>query len=165
MKQLILLNLVSLGLFGQFDNTMQLEPGASGPSATLESVSWLRGEWAGEGLGGYCEEVWTSAQGGSMLGTFRVIKEDKMMFSEFMEIAAVDASILLRLKHFGNDFTGWEEKDRYVEFKLVKIDGNTIYFNGLTYRRTGTRTMEVYVVLNSGNTSKEAKFSYKRAGP
>lgn len=165
MKILILLNLIPLGLLAQTANTIQLEPDASSPPATLESVSWLRGEWVGEGLGGLCEEVWSSARGGSMLGTFRVIKENKLVFSEFMEFAKVDRSILLRLKHFSNDFKGWEEKEKYIEFKLVKIDGDNIFFDGLTYRKTGENTMVVYVVIDSGGISQEAEFSYTRASP
>lgn len=165
MKKLLIINLLSLSISAQDLNTVQLEPGARSPAATLEAISWLRGEWTGTGLGGFCEEVWTSARGGSMLGTFRVIKEDKPVFSEFMEIVEADGSILLRLKHFGNDFTGWEEKDKYVEFKLVKIEGDSIYFDGLTYRKTGENSMIVYVVLSSGGTSQEAKFSYTKAGP
>jgi hypothetical protein len=165
MKKLLIINLLSLSISGQDLNTMQLEPGASSPAATLEVMSWLRGEWAGAGLGGYCEEVWTSARGGSMLGTFRVIKEDKPVFSELMEIVEAGGSILLRLKHFGNDFTGWEERDKYIEFRLVKIEGDSIYFDGLTYRRTGENSMMVYVVLNTGDTSREAEFSYTKAEP
>jgi len=52
MKQLVLLNLISCSLFGQFTNTMQLEENAASPAATLEIMNWLRGEWVGEGLGG-----------------------------------------------------------------------------------------------------------------
>ncbi len=165
LKQIALLNFFSLGLLGQFDNTLQLETGAGSPPASLESMAWVQGEWVGEGLGGLCEEVWSSARGGSMLGIFRLIKDEKLLFSEYMELVAVDGTISLRLKHFGNDFVGWEEKDRHVAFKLVKIDGDNIYFDGLTYRKTGENTMEVYVVLSSGDSSREAKFSYTRAEP
>ena len=161
-KLLILLNLLSLGVCAQIDHTMQLEEGASSPPASIELMAWVQGAWLGEGLGGLCEEVWSSAKGRSMLGTFRMIKNNKLMFSEFMEIAEIDGSLLLRLKHFGNDFVGWEEKDKYVEFKLVKVTDDTIYFDGLTYKKTGENSMEVYVVIDSGETTQEAKFIYTR---
>jgi hypothetical protein len=105
-------------------------------------MSWLQGEWSGQGLGGECEEVWSSARGGSMLGTFRLIQDDKLVFSEFMEIAEIDGSIVLRLKHFGSDFIGWEVKDKHVEFKLVKVTDDTFYFDGLTYKKKDDNTMK-----------------------
>ena len=162
MKHLIWVNLLTLSLYGQLDNTMQLAPGATSPVASLDAISWLQGEWSGQGLGGTCDEVWSSPGGGSMLGTFRLIKENKLVFSEFMEIAEVDGSIMVRLKHFGNDFVGWEEKDKYVEFKLVKVTDDAFYFDGLTYKKTGDNSMEVYVIVGSESSPEEAQFSYTK---
>ncbi|GJM29687.1 MAG: hypothetical protein DHS20C17_23220 [Cyclobacteriaceae bacterium] len=161
MKISVLLNLIVLSAFGQ-PNTMLLEQGAESPAATLEVASWITGAWEGEGLGGYCEEIWSPAKGGSMFGTFRVIKNHQLQFSEYMELTESDGSILLRLKHFGKDFTGWEEKDKYVEFKLVKISEGTLYFDGLTYRKTNENEMEVIVLIGSGTDSKEEKFTYRK---
>ena len=157
-----MVNLLSLSLWGQFDNTAQLKPGAASPPASLEAISWLQGAWIGEGLGGYCDEVWTTPKAGSMLGTFRLINDDGLLFSEFMEIKEDSGSILLRLKHFGRDFIGWESKDKFVEFKLVKVSEDAVYFDGLTYKRVGENTMEVYVVIDSKQGSSEEKFSYQR---
>ena len=132
------------------------------PQASLEAISWLQGAWVGEGLGGYCDEVWTTPKAGSMLGTFRLIMDGELLFSEFMEIKEEGSSILLRLKHFGRDFTGWEEKDKHVEFKLVKLTEDAVYFDGLTYKRIDESTMEVYVVIDTKQGSTEEKFSYQR---
>jgi hypothetical protein len=162
MKHLVWVNLLTLSLYGQFDNTMQLEPGTSSPAASLSTMSWIQGAWIGKGLGGACEEVWSSPRGGSMLGTFRLMQENKLVFSEFMEIVEAGGSLLLRLKHFGSDFVGWEEKDKHVEFKLVKVTEDACYFDGLTYKKTGQHSMEVYVMVGSEDAPEEAKFSYTR---
>jgi hypothetical protein len=142
---------------------MQLAPDQQSPRASIESISWLPGAWIGEGLGGYCDEVWSIPKAGSMFGTFRLIQDDKLLFSEFMEITESDGTILLRLKHFGSDFIGWETKDKHVTFQLVKITEDAAYFEGLTYKRTGENAMEVYVVIDGEHGSSEERFSYQRA--
>jgi hypothetical protein len=162
MRSLFLLNLLTLSLFGQTENTLKLAPGVDSPAASLEAASWLTGGWEGEGLGGICEEIWSPAKAGTMLGMFRIIKDGKQAFSEFMEIKEQDGSILLRLKHFGNDFEGWEEKDKHITFKLVKETRDALYFDGLTYRKKGDLTMEVFVVFNSKEGVREEKFTYRR---
>ncbi len=162
MKHLIWVNLLTLSLYGQFDHTIRLEPGAASPIASLDALSWMQGEWVGKGLGGDCEEVWSSPRSGSMLGTFRFMQENKLVFSEFMEILETDGSLLLRLKHFGSDFVGWEEKDKHVEFKLVKVTDDAFYFDGLTYKKIGENDLEVYVIVGSDDNPNEAKFSYSR---
>ena len=157
-----LLTLSMLCMQGQTENTLQLDNDGESPKASIQSLQWLHGEWFGEGLGGTCEEIWSSARAGSMVGTFRLIKDGKQLFSEYMEIVEQEGTILLRLKHFGSDFVGWEEKDQHVTFKLVKVTGDTHYFDGLTYRRLDENTMEVFVVISSDNGSREEKFTYHR---
>jgi hypothetical protein len=46
-------------------------------------------------------------------------------------------SLSIKLKHFNRDLSPWEEKDKWVEFKLIKIEGQTAWFSGLTYHREG----------------------------
>ena len=163
MKYFILLNLLSLSVMAQ-PNTLRLEDGVSSPTASLDAARWITGSWVGEGLGGYCEEVWSPIKAGSMFGVFRMIKKDELVFSEFIEIVESDGSILLRLKHYGKDFVGWEEKDESVVFKLVQVTDDALYFDGLTYRKVGNNEMEVYVIINSGSEAKEEKFTYRKLG-
>lgn len=152
---------MSLSVLAQ-PNTLRLEAGESSPMASLESAKWITGSWTGEGLGGYCEEVWSPIKAASMFGVFRKFKENELVFSEFMEIVESDGSILLRLKHFGKDFVGWEEKDESVVFKLVQATDDALYFDGLTYRKIGDHEMEVYVIITSGSKSREEKFTYRK---
>lgn len=115
-----------------------LAEGQASPPATVDDVSWLAGRWIGEGLGGCSEENMAPPVGGQMMGMFRQTKADgSLWFYEFYTIAPKGDSITLRLKHFNPDLTGWEEKDGFVEFPLVAIEKGAVYFDGLTYQRSG----------------------------
>lgn len=39
----------------------------------------------------------------------------------------------VRLKHFNPDFSGWEEKTDYVNFKFESVSDNKAVFGGLSY--------------------------------
>jgi hypothetical protein len=86
-----------------------------------------------------------------MYGSFRLLQEGKTRFAQILQLAEVDGSLVLRVKHFSVDFVGWEEKDKSVDFKLnevraigvraegVRAEGvrvDELRFDGLTLRRT-----------------------------
>jgi hypothetical protein len=78
-------------------------------TATLSDFAWLAGHWTGPGLAGAAEETWTGPAGGSMLGMYRLVREGKVVFYEILTLTEKDGSVVLRLKHFNPDLTGWEE--------------------------------------------------------
>jgi hypothetical protein len=138
-----------------------LADGAASPIASIVSLSWLEGRWLGEGLGGKSEEVIAPALGGQMMGMFRQSSgEGELQFYEFYAFAEHEGSLVLRLKHFNPDLTGWEEKDDRVLFPLVAIEGDAAYFDGITYRRTGDDTMTVAVNIGDRGV---VEFGYTRA--
>ena len=85
-----------------------------------------------------------------------------MVFYELGGIRQVEETLLLQLKHFGNDFKGWEEKDETVDFKLVKIENNKVYFDQFTFEKVSENEMNLYVVIEENGTSEEVKFNYKK---
>jgi len=131
-------------------------------SMSIDEMSWLAGHWAGEGLGGYAEEVWSPPRDGIMLGLFRVFQNDKPRFYEFVTLEEDDGSIVMRLKHFNPDLTGWEEKDKHVSFPFVRKAKGMYQFDGLTFRPEGDK-LTVYVAIGQrdGKTHEEA-FRYRR---
>ena len=136
--------------------------GKSAP-ATLADVKWLVGNWKGEGLGQQATESWAPAAAGNMLGTFRLInKKNRLVFSEFFILQEVNKSLVLRLKHFDADFKGWEEKDKYVEFKLIKVEGRTAWFDGLTYQIDEHGKLHAWVAMKTKNGFKEVEFVFSR---
>ncbi|HVL67443.1 MAG TPA: DUF6265 family protein [Vicinamibacterales bacterium] len=148
---------------GSTPNTLTLPEGAPRPPARIADVAWLAGRWVGEGLGGRVEEVWSEPDGGAMVGYFRLVKENTPVFYEIMTLLEVDGGVEMRLKHVNPDMTGWEEKNAFVTFKLVKHDASGAYFTGLTFRKVGDRQVDVYLALrNADGSVREEKFVYRR---
>ncbi|QHJ14026.1 hypothetical protein FX988_04308 (plasmid) [Paraglaciecola mesophila] len=100
--------------------------------------------------------------GGSMMGAFKLVVEDQVQFYEIETISQVNDTLMFRLKHFNKDLTGWEEKDKTVDFKLVKVTDNKVYFNGLTLERINDNEINIYVAIEQEGNTTEEKFNYKR---
>ena len=142
---------------------MSLPEGVSSPSAMIEDVAWIQGHWIGEGLGGITEEIWSGPSAGSMMGSFKLIQDDKVVFYEFCLIREVEGSLLLQIKHFDDNMVGWETKEESVEFPLVEIDKDIAYFDGLTFHKTGHNRLSIHVLLEENNETSEVGFDFKRA--
>lgn len=106
-------------------------------------MEWLAGGWTGTGLGGVSEEIWSKPAGGIMMGTYRLIKNDRPVFYEMMLLMEREGTLVLRLKHFNPEFVGWEAKDKSVDFKFVKKDGNKLHFSGLTFEQAGKKDLNI----------------------
>ena len=157
--------LLFTGAYAQqkFENTLKFEENATSPRAGLEQVSWIQGQWRGEAFRGIAEEIWSAPEGESMMFVFRLIVDGKIAFYEIGGIRLVDNTLLLQLKHFNSDFTGWEEKDQTIDFKLVKIEANKVYFDQLTFESISENEMNVYVVVGHDDGSQEeVKFNYHK---
>lgn len=143
-------------------NTIRLEEGASSPPAKIADLAWLSGYWQGEGFGGACEEVWGKPNIDRMHGYFSFANDKGHVFSEAMLLVEEGGSVVLKLKHFRPDFVGWEEKDKFVSFRLVKLGANEAFFSGLTFRRSGDK-LAIYLKLaeDDGKTREEA-FTFSR---
>ena len=155
--------LLALTLVPVTEHTVKLEEGVNPPAATVEEMAWLAGRWTGDGLGGETEETWTPPAGGSMIGMFRLVKEGKPVFYEFISILQTDKGLVMRIKHFHADLIAWEEKDKFVDFLYIGSEGSTYRFAGLTFEREGEDAMTIYLALRqkSGEV-REMKFSMKR---
>lgn len=146
---------------GSTPNTLRLAEGAPRPAAKVSDLAWLAGRWIGEGLGGQSEETWSEPAGGAMVGYFRLVRDGKPVFYEILALVESEGSVEMRLKHVNPDMTGWEEKNDFVTFKLVKHEGTTAHFSGLTMRRIGD-SLEIFLALRSGGTVREEKFAMRR---
>jgi hypothetical protein len=149
---------------GSTANTLKLAEGAPRPAATVADLAWLAGRWIGEGLGGTLDEVWSEPAGGAMVGYFRLVAKGKPVFYEIMTLVEHEGSVEMRLKHINPDMTGWEEKNGYVTFKLVKQDSTGAYFEGLSLRRVSDDEMVGYIALRNrtDGTVREEKLVYRR---
>lgn len=153
--------LICLGASAQ--NTISFKEGDASPNATLKDVAWMEGHWKGEAFGGITEEIWSPPLGGSMMFSFKLVADNAVNFYELGHIVELDGTLLLQLKHFGGDLKGWEEKEDTVDFKLVKLSPNKIYFDDFTLEKISDDEINLYVVIgHSDGSEEEVKFNYKR---
>lgn len=138
------------------------------PPAALAQMDWLVGQWQGEGIqGAPAMESWLPPTGGVMVGTFVQESADgAIMFTEHMYLMQEDDTLVLRLKHFNADLTGWEEKDDMLSFRLVAIEECAAYFNALTLRCDGPDGLVAAVRMKSDTGEpQELLFRFTRLAP
>lgn len=154
----------ALQCFGQdeFENTLQFDEVAGSPRADLSAVAWIAGHWQGEALGGVTEEVWTPPLGGSMMAAFKLSVDGKVKFYELETIMEQGDTLILKLKHFSSNLHGWEKQEETVDFKLVKVSDDKVYFDGMTFENVSPDEMNVYVLIGNEGEEKETKFAYSR---
>lgn len=158
--------LFSTGLIAQSTNsehTLRLDAGTSSPPASIEDMAWLAGYWSGDGFGGHCEEFWGAPLGDRMIGAFSFRRDEQFIFSEATMLVEEEGSLVLKIKHFHPDFTGWEEKNDFVSFPLVRLGEREAFFSGATFRRIED-TLHVYVVITEGEKPQEYAFRFQRGG-
>lgn len=125
-------------------------------------LEWLAGHWVGNAFGGTGEEVWLPMSAGTMIGTYKQIMDGKVKFFEFMLIEKTDSAYTLKLKHFNADMTGWEEKDKFVEFPYVSSGKTSIKFDGLSFYLTKDGILEIKVSIGQKDgTVKQVINSFK----
>ena len=145
------------------ENTLKLDDPADRPKAKVKSLAWLAGYWRGEGSLGAAEEIWMPPSHGTMAGAFKVVRENQPYFYEFVEISEEEGSLTLKVKHFNANLHGWEEKDSFVTFPLVKLGAGEAYFSGLTYRRTSDTELRAYVAIQQEDGRlEEIEFVFQR---
>ncbi len=147
----------------QTEHVYELDDPDSRPPATLQDVSWLVGSWTGDAFGSAFEEVWNAPSAGSMVGMWKLMKDDQVVFYELMLIVEEEGSLSLKVKHFADDFSAWEVKEDFVRFRLVAFDENAVYFSGLSFHRISDDEIHGYIVLHSKGEVREEKLIYHRA--
>nr|WP_298922927.1 DUF6265 family protein [uncultured Allomuricauda sp.] len=161
MKTILFLFLSNITLLTA-QKTLQLSEGQNPPKGDLQQVSWITGHWRGEAFGGISEEIWSPPLGNSMMFVFRLLNDDKVSFYEIGHIRQIDTTLIMQLKHFHGNLKGWENKDETIDFKLVKLEKDKAYFEGITYEKVNENEINVFVLIEDADNSKEVLFNYKR---
>ena len=125
-------------------------------------MSWLAGHWQGEAFGGQCEEVWTTPEGPSMMGMFKLIKGNEIVFYELMTISEVNGSLQLQLRHFNADLSAWEGKAEQLIFPLDHLEDRKATFGKLNLERVDDQNLRI-TLLEKDQSGKEKPmiFNYK----
>lgn len=96
------------------------------------------------------------------MGAFKMIQNGKSRIYEIELIVEEAQSLALRVKHFTGEFVAWEEKDKFVDFPLVKLTDDAAYFSGLTFRRDGPDRIEMYLSMSHDGQQTEEHWVYAR---
>ncbi len=143
-------------------HTFALEEGEQAPQATLQQAAWLAGNWLGTGFGKSFEEVWNPPSAGSMVGLFKLFDNSGVAFYELMLLTPEAGSLSLKVKHFNADFTAWEEKGDFIDFRLVKVEPDALHFGGISFYRRDENHMDAYIVMRNGDELTEHELKYRR---
>jgi hypothetical protein len=141
--------------------------GADTPSnPTLADVAWITGSWVGIEADSRIEEHWSEAAGGSMVGSFRMVRGDKAVFYEFMLIEQTDDGVVLRIKHFSPGLDGWEAKDESLDLDLTMTQEGKAVFETevdgdperLVYEKTPTGGLIILLEKPAKDSTSEFRF-------
>ncbi len=165
-KLLVVVSLLAAGAVRAAEpftaHTYRLGEGGSRPAATLEDARMLVGSWTGTAFGQRFEEVWNPPSAGSMVGLFKLFGDDGVAFYEILLLTVDDGTLSLKVRHFNADFTAWEDRDDYVDFRLVAIEDGALHFGGLSFYRDGDDALDGYIVMRSGDEVTEHHLRYER---
>ena len=147
-----------------------------GVDAKIGDLSWLRGHWQGSVDGDLLEEVWSGPAGDCMMGMFRWIKGGKVWMYELLAVVEEDGGLVFRFKHFDRRMVGWEEKEKALTFRLIRLNDAEAVFQSTggdgpwkyIYRKSGDAgALGLTVVLESEKDGKPStkQMHFKRATP
>jgi hypothetical protein len=136
---------------------------------TPADLTWMTGSWRAVRDDKIYEESWSGLDGGTLIAMFRSIQDDKIRFYEFQTISQVGAHVHLRIKHFSADLIGWEERDKFVDFVLVRLEGNEAVFmdvgkpnTWMLYRLESEDNLFACLETVRDGEKAEFKFDFKR---
>jgi len=169
------------GLLGDQQHMLQSDsaraPRAQTPStsktATLADFAWLEGRWRGDWGPRTAEQIWTAPKAGLMLGTFRLIEDDKTLLIELYTVVQKPDGIDLRFRHFTPDLALWEKSDATL-LTLQTFDATRFVFansvNGEPKHAIFTRVNpDTYIsrfeIVPTGGEMQVVEITYHRQKP
>ncbi len=147
---LIILDVLSIQLVAENEKAADIAP--------FDKFASLVGHWRGDGLGGVCEETWLPESGGIMLGTFKLMKDDKVSFFEIMSLSIDSLGPAIRVKHFNADMTGWEDKAEMVTFRYDSTSNGQLFFGSLRFKRPAEDLLNISVRFKKSDGSTNEQF-------
>ena len=159
---LITLQLSATAAEPRTEHTFGLADNESRPAATLEDAHWLVGSWEGTAFGQRFEEVWNPPSAGSMVGMFKLFSDDGVAFYELLLLTVENDTLSLKVKHFNPDFSAWEDKEEFINFRLVKMEDNALHFGGISFYRRDNDQIDGYIVMKNQESISEHKLVYRR---
>ena len=141
------------------------------PPATVADLDWLMGDWAGTGIDGHpAGESFSRVGSDRMVGHFwQLDGTGGVRFYELITIEPEGESLVMRLKHFHADLTGWEarEGDAALHFQLRAREPGKWVFGPATFTQVGPDRLKVSVAMDNRTDGSPAslEFDYRRLPP
>ena len=130
---------------------------------TWDDISWIAGNWIGDGFGGVSYESWSEPIAGTILGTYRHVSDGKNNFFELFTITEnEDGTFIMKLRHFNPDMNAWEDKEGQLVWEFKSVNENAFTFGPCTYKRIGDDKMEISLVMNNDGKIETEIFNFKR---
>jgi Domain of unknown function (DUF6265) len=148
---------------------------AGGPAAvkaTVDQLSWVAGPWRGTLNDRTIEQHWMAPLGGSLVGMYRSIRENRATLYEILAMEQRGDEVFLRIKHFtpGAGLVSQEAKDQSADHVLVKLEARSAVFEGsaggnpvrVTFSSPDEDTLNITVERQREGKPVATEFKYKR---
>lgn len=134
MKNMVVAAVLGVTLSGLWIRAQAHDGGhdAVQPAAvSLQTIAWMAGHWQGAFSNGVkAEEVWSAPAGGSMMGMFRMMPNDKATLYEFLVIEEDEDGVALRFRHYGRRHKEMDEHPLHL--RLVRANADEAVFENAT---------------------------------
>jgi hypothetical protein len=77
---------------------------------SIDSLAWLAGCWEGKGEEGVVDEQWSRPAGGSLVGASRIVKGDRTVSTEFLQISEAAEGLVLTIHPLGQPAVSYRLK-------------------------------------------------------
>lgn len=135
---------------------------------SFSDLEFISGYWVYSDSLTFFEEIWSENRADELMGSFRMIKNGKSIFYEFMTIEKNDTTIQLLLRHYSPGLKGWEEKETPLVFLLESKTNDKAVFKQmdkstwLIYELTEKEKLKVTLRKLDGGEAKYSIFEYSR---
>jgi hypothetical protein len=103
---------------------------AAGPAASIDQLSWMTGNWAGQLGPNQLEENWIATEGGSIAAMVRMTGNGSTSMFEMITIEEVDGSLVLHIQQWDPGFQPRTESAQKME--LEEISANSVKFRAVS---------------------------------
>lgn len=132
---------------------------AAGPAATIDQLSWMTGNWAGDLGPNQLEENWIAPEGGSLAAMVRMTGNDGTSMFEMITIEEVDGSLELNIQQWDPGFEPRTDGPQTME--LTEITDNSVMFEAVSpggmatlgYSHPDEDTFMIHVGRPDGSTT------------
>ncbi len=131
-----------------------------GPDSSIDSLAWLSGCWGGKGEEGVVDEQWSRPAGGSLVGARRIVKSDRTVSAEFLEIREAAEGLVLTVHPLGQPAVSYRLKSSGRTSAVFENPAHD-FPQRIVYQRKG-RNLTVRAVGNDSDRRSAIRLKLKK---